>query len=349
MVPYLTFAIFALLTSGILIVFALKIFSSQVTLDNATKPTESENSLNTPPPQTKQQKYEKINYGSQNFGLLSKPNNTFLDDKHALFYNFSHFDILAFQELCIPIKRIDKRVPNDLDEFKCVTGSRFGHFFAVGASNIDKTHIKCYGIYFNVNFNFKIDYDQNNKPGEKKDKFVGKKIVSEKFNDSYKGGLIVTGTLFNVYRTAICSVHLLYDKNNGGYANPQNDELVEKILQELLTLNVEYFIVLGDFNIKFSTFKNNLETKWRQLMPSFKINSEVDNLEESLVTCFDKDLLSHPDHILTNFEIESFKTQIKLDADHCCVYGTLLVPVPDDDRKLVVTSNRNHEVKPENF
>lgn len=254
----------------------------------------------------------KIYYGSQNFGSINSTIMT-LDKANNAFFAFTDNDIFAFQELLIPINRWNSTAkPGSLEIFNPISKNRFGWFAAVATAeseyNKDK-YLKAYGLHINPNLNFNISrYKAIHLP-----------------DSQYKGGVVVNGTLFDHYEVAFVSIHLLWDKKLG-YNNPKNTELIDEILKYITILKVDYFVLLGDFNIKFSIFKNDCIPKWKKIIS--KLNSEVDDIDSSLITCFDEDGLAHPDHILTNLKINSFRTCVKAHTDHCFVFGSLLFPIP---------------------
>lgn len=268
-------------------------------------------------------KYVKLYYESQNFGTL-KAGSIILEDNNAALCDFSDTDVLAFQELLMTEGRWNERVKFGIvEEFKAKENTRYGWFAAVSTAPVDiggKKYIKCFGIYINPNLNFKIAD-------------VEEKLSTQK--DQFKGSLVVAGRLYDVYNVAFVCVHLIWDpKASNGYDNLENRKLIDDLFEYLRTLKLDYFVVLGDFNIKFSTFKEECIPRWKKLIPHF--NSEVDDLQSSLMTCYDTDGYAHPDHIITNLKIDSFRTRLKNTTDHVNIYGSLLVPVPK--LKKLVTS-----------
>lgn len=270
-----------------------------------------------------------LTWASQNFGVLSG-DKLLLDETNNLFEQYSHYDVFAFQELEIPNSRFDSasRNPGKHDYFGARVGLRYGWFSASSAATkkVNKTDVQhCFGMYINPNLNFDISGRDN--------------VIDE----NNKGSLVIWGTLYNKYKVAFVSSHLVWDSKNGGFDNPANYELVNKLLDYIKTLKVEYYLIMGDFNIRFSKFKNEYLPKWRKIFPDIK--SEVDDIEKSLCTSFDKDGFAHPDHVLTNLKIKSFKTFVRTRTDHTCISGSVEIPVPLFSRKKLVKLSATNKVK----
>lgn len=258
--------------------------------------------------------YVKLHYESQNFGVVKAGTVLTLNDNNSAFHDFSDNDILAFQELLMPEGRWNERTKmGTVEQFKSKDDTRYGWFVAVSTASktIDNNkYIKCFGLNINPNLNFKVTDIED-------------KLTNQK--DSYNGSLIVSGRLYDTYNVAFVCVHLIWDKAHG-YDNVENKRLIDDLFDYLCSLKLDYFVVLGDFNIRFSTFKNECIPRWKKIIPYF--NTDVDNLKTSLITCYDADGFAHPDHIITNLKIDSFRTRLKYLTDHCNIYGTLLIPIP---------------------
>lgn len=277
-----------------------------------------------------QSKSIKLYYASQNFGLaLNDTKHTILDANNSAFFELMHNDIISFQELLIPSSRWTNPTVGITETFSLRDDTRFGFFAATANTSIEvnkEKYLKSYGIFINPNLNFNITHIED----------INMLIESE-----YKGGVVVTGKLYDLYNVAFVGVHLIWD-NKTGYSNPSNIKLVEKILIYINTLKLDYFIILGDFNIRFSEFKNVCLPIFKKIVP--KIFSEVDDMESSLITCFDKDGFAHPDHILTNLKINSFRTRLYSATDHCSIYGSLAIPVPKY-KKIILNKPSSYVIK----
>lgn len=302
-----------------------------------------------------------LSYASQNFGTVDSKKIVLGKNNEELHNYIINSDIFAFQELLIPVSRWNNgAILGDIESFGFRLNERFGYFIAVACNSAEENSIKCfkaYGLYINPNFNFKIkskkqiilttnsDYDEDDDDDSDDCNAFPPNNTKNSNLAEFKGIAVVVGKLYDLYKTAICSVHLIWD-NKVGYKNPKNDELITKLFKYLKYRRVEKFIIVGDFNISFSHFKNNSLVEWRKLLPKIKIHSEVDNIKSSLVTCFDQDGFAHPDHIVSSFKIASFNTQIIGRTDHARIFGELEIPIPSNFSAILLN---NHGITiPEN-
>lgn len=280
----------------------------------------------------------KLHVASQNFGTVKGKERLVLDDNNSLLYPYSKYDVFAFQELLIPDSRFDStnKGKGKIDSFGPNSNKRMGVLVASVVTTLKNKDVpcqKCMGLAFNPNLNFAIDKQEN--------------VID---SESGKGSLVVTGTLYNKYRVAFASVHLIWDAQKGGFKNAKNDELVEKLLNYIKEAKVDYYVLMGDFNTAFSVMKKNITTTWRKILPDLK--SELDNLEKTLVTSYADDGYANPDHILSNLQIEWFRTNLYKETDHMCIFSALQVPVPKNMAKnqvVLLSANSRIVFKDQNI
>lgn len=270
-----------------------------------------------------------LHFALQNFGVVKDKNQIYLDDNNSALNTFSGYDIVAFQELLIPSSRFDPKLGKGrVDIFNPIVNMRMEYVFASIVTTVklsSKDYHKCFGLIVNPNLNLVVNKYEN--------------IIDTKTN---KGFLVVEGTLFG-RSVVIASVHLIWNLTNGGFKNPQNPELMVNLLNYIKNAKVDNYIILGDFNMSFSFIKNHLD-EWRKILPDMK--TEVDQLSGSLVTSYDADGFAHPDHIISNLNINTFRTKLHTYTDHMCMEGILDAPVAINQR---LKANKRLNFKEENL
>ena len=226
-----------------------------------------------------------------------------LDDYNESATLLNQFDICAVQKILVPNARWNNPKQGSVELFRSMINKRWGSFILASAVAKTTEYQEAYGLFINANLNFV----QENIT-----------VISDSPQiTEFRGAVIVTGKLFNIYNVAIVGMYGAFYKS---YDNPESQIVFTKIFDYINTNSIEHIIFAGNTNIRYPAFKALLE----------KVNpkgySDVDFSEESLVTVYDGYGFAHPDHLFSTFKIKNVRTQFLFPSKHYHLCCDVLIP-----------------------
>lgn len=173
-----------------------------------------------------------LTFGSHNYGVVSGQSNM-LDEKDEMLSKISAHDICAFQKLAIPNTKYLIAKPGNAEMFTLKDNK--GVFWAVGTAANKSNTTDCllsYGLYIKPSLNFRATHFDHIKEDA----------------STTKGCIIVYGELFNKYKVAfVTCTGICQDQAS------MHPAMMEKIYAAIMGAHLDFFLILGDFDISFVT------------------------------------------------------------------------------------------------